>query len=571
MTRRKYSIIDVERVPEIAEWLHDVEDGRIVACEFQHLLCAMVRRIFATERLWLDRRRLDTYLSYQELFPFKLNNSEKFMLALMLCTYMEPGIPRFKTLFLYVGRGYGKNGFITFLVFCMLSKANGILEYDVSVAATTEKQAKTSFNELYNLFERDPYTFKNGFDWTKVEIKNKSTSSVFNYLTANAGSKDGGRHGALILDEIHAYESNELIGVLIGGLGKKEDARVFKITTDGDVREGPLDEEKERGANILRGERPDRRTLPVMFCLDDPAEIHDRSTWPKANPAILERATLMQEYVEDYEEWLEHPQKHPEVPTKRFNCPTARMDIALTSRENLLAASRDVDMSALRGRPCVLGIDYALATDMVGACLLFELDGEWAALHHGWWCTHSADAGEVKAPLSDWAELGWLTIVDDVSISPELPCEWARDIASELGADILMASLDQYRLTIVKPALLQVLGLDSTVRDQKPLAETKRQVYVVRPSDQMLVYPVLDEVLSRRRIAWGNSPLMRWCANNVKVEPAAHDNHTYGKIAPRSRKTDVFMSLVAAFAARERIPKAKRLVFAPPVFFGSKP
>lgn len=562
---RKYTIIDPETIPEIAEWLHLVEDGHIVACEFQHLLCAMVRRIFATERLWLDRKRLDAYLGYQRLFPFDLNAEEKFMLALMLCLYVEPGVPRFDVLFLYVGRGFGKNGFITFVAFCLTSKANGIPEYDVHVAATTEEQAKTSFNELRNLFERNPETFRNGFDWTKVEIKNKSTSSLFKFLTANAASKDGGRPGALILDEIHAYESYELIAVLIGGLGKKDDARIFEITTDGDVREGPLDEEKEKGEKILRGEIPDNGMLPVMFTLDDPAEIHDETMWPKANPVVLERPNLMHRYRKDYRAWLEHPQKHTEVPTKRFNCPTARQDIALTTRENLMAASRPIDLEVLRGRPCVFGLDYARTTDMVGACLLFDVCGEWIVLHHGWWCTHSADAGEVKAPLEDWAKQGMLTIVDDVDISPELPCLWARDLASKLGATIVIAALDEYRLGLVKPKLLEILGLDSTVKDTK---ETKRQVYIVRPSDHMRVYPVIDSMLANHQIVWGESPLMRWCANNVKVEPAPNNNYKYGKIAPHTRKTDVFMAFVAAFAAREYLPETVKLVFAAPVFFG---
>lgn len=230
-----YRKLNPDAIPEVAEWLHIVEGGVIPVSKDNHQLCALVRKIFSEEELWLDRKRLDTYLGYQQYFPFKLNAPEKFMLALMLCVYMLPGIPRFETLFLYVGRGFGKNGFITFLVFCMLSKANGILEYDVHVAATTEDQAKTSFEELRNLLDRGKSKFENGFSWTKTEIKNKSTSSVFKFLTANAASKDGGRPGALILDEIHAYENSKLIAVLIGGLGKKDDARIFKITTDGDV------------------------------------------------------------------------------------------------------------------------------------------------------------------------------------------------------------------------------------------------------------------------------------------------------------------------------------------------
>lgn len=545
-----------------------VEDGQIVACKEQRLLCVMVRRVFATEHLWLDRKRLDAYLGYQRLFPFELDCIERFMLATMLCLYTADGVPRFDKLFLYVGRGYGKNGFITFVAFCLMSKANGITEYDINVAATTEDQAKTSFEELRNLFERSPSTFENGFAWNKKEIRNKSTSSVFKFLTANAGSKDGGRPGAVFLDEIHAYENNELIAVLIGGLGKKDDARIFEITTDGDVREGPLDEEKERARRILRGEADDDGMLPMMFLLDNADEIHDESMWPKAQPALVTqpRPQLMRRYRKDYNAWHDQPQRHTEVPTKRFNCPTARRDIALTSRENLVAASRPIDYDSLRGQSCVLGIDYALSTDMVGACLLFHVNDEWVAVHHGWWCTKSADAGMVKAPLEDWAAMGLLTIVNDVNIDAKLVCEWARDVAADLGATIVIASLDNYRLALTKKALLEVLGLDSTLTDTK---ETKKQVYVVRPSDQMLVYPVVDAAFANQLIVWGDSPLMRWCANNVKAEPAPHENRTYGKIAPHSRKTDVFMAFVAAFAAREYLPERTNLIFAAPVFFKS--
>ena len=533
-----------------------VEDGRIVACKEQYLLCAMVRRILAKEELVLDRRRLDRYVGYQQ---FDLTEDELFMLTLMLCVYTPEGIPRFKTLFLYVGRGYGKNGFITFLTFCMLSDANGILEYDVHVVATTEEQAKTSFLELYNLFERDSDRFSRGFRWTRGEISNKSTSSVFKYLTANANSKDGGRPGAVILDEEHAYESNRTMGVVLGGLGKKPDARVFKITTDGDVREGPLDEDKELAELVLSGEEPDNRFLPMVFKLDDPNEIHDEAMWPKANPSVTRRPALLQEYRDDYREWSRHPARHPEVPTKRFNCPQQRTDLAVTTWDNIARASRDV--GNLDGMECVLGIDYARTTDMVGACLLFRRDGEWRAVVHGWWCTHSSDAGEVKAPLTDWADEGWLTIVDDVDISPELPCAWARDWCDAHDCSIAMVALDDYRLGLLKPHLLSVLGLDST------LTGDAQQVYRVRPSDQMRVVPIIDSALANGTVAWGDCALMRWSCNNAKLVPAPNDNYKYGKIAPHSRKTDVFMAFVAAMCVGERIPEVVDVVLPPPIFF----
>lgn len=550
---KRAEYLDPDAIPEVAGWLHMVEEGEIEACVEQHLLCALVRYIFEHEKLYLDRQRLEKYKGYQRYFPFDLEPDELFMLTLMLCLYNETGVPRFKELFLYVGRGYGKNGFITFLTFCMLSPANGILEYDVHVVATTEDQAKTSFDEMRNIFDRDERTFARGFHWTKTEIKNLKTSSIFKFLTANAQSKDGGRPGALILDEEHAYQDNRTMGVLKGGLGKKPDARIFKITTDGEVREGPLDEDKELAEDILSGKEPDNRILPMLFKLDSPDEIHDEKMWPKANPSITRRPDLLQQYRDDYREWLRHPQKHPEVPTKRFNCPQQRLDIAVTTRENLVAASRDI--GDVDGLPCILGIDYARTTDMLGAVLLFNRDGEYQCVNHAWWCTHSSDAGEVKAPLQKWADEGWLTIVDDVDISPTLMTEWAQAWVDDHGCSIQMAAIDDYRITLVKDALKSI-GLDST------LTGDKQQVYRVRPSDQMRVHSVIDSAFANHAIAWGDSPLMRWCTNNAMLVPAPNENWKYGKIAPHSRKTDAFMAMVAAFAVVDRLPKSEPLIFA---------
>ena len=555
-SENKATWLDPDKIPEVAGWLHMVEDGRIAACVEQHLLCKLVRRIFATERLWLDRKRLDAYVGYQRYFPFDLEPDELFMLALMLCLYNADGVPRFKTLFLYVGRGYGKNGFITFLTFCLISKANGILEYDVHVIATTEDQAKTSFDELYNLLDRDSDRFRSGLRWTRTEIKNLTTSSIFKFLTANANSKDGGRPGAVIMDEEHAYESNKTMGVVLGGLGKKPDARVLKITTDGEVREGPLDEDKELAEDILKGDEPDNRFLPMVFKLDHPDEIHDEAMWPKANPSVTRRPSLLQEYRDDYREWCRHPHKHPEVPTKRFNCPQQRLDIAVTSRENLMAASRDI--GDVDGLPCILGIDYARTTDMLGAVLLFNRDGEYQCVNHAWWCTHSSDAGEVKAPLEKWADEGWLTIVDDVDISPTLMTDWAHEWATSHGCSIHMAAIDDYRITLVKDAL-KGIGLDSMLKGDK------QQVYLVRPSDQMRVQPVIDSAFANGLIAWGDSPLMRWCTNNAMLVPAQNENWKYGKQARHSRKTDAFMAMVAAFAVVDRLPKSEPLIFAAPI------
>jgi phage terminase large subunit-like protein len=137
-----------------------------------------------------------------------------------------------------------------------------------------------------------------------------------------------------------------------------------------------------------------------------------------------------------------------------------------------------------------------------------------------------------------------------------------RDFTYEHGNPIEFAAIDSYRVDLMKRALIEVLGLDPA------LTGKEQRVWLVRPSDQMRVHPIIDEAFANHRIAWGDNPVMRWCTNNAKLEPAPNENFKYGKIAPHSRKTDLFMAMVAAFAVADKIPDMDSLVFAEPFFFG---
>lgn len=43
------------------------------------------------------------------------------------------------------------------------------------------------------------------------------------------GSKDGGREGFIIYDEVHRYENNDIVDVFSSGLGKVKHPREFLL------------------------------------------------------------------------------------------------------------------------------------------------------------------------------------------------------------------------------------------------------------------------------------------------------------------------------------------------------
>src|SRR5699024_1358414 len=116
-------------------------------------------------------------------------------------------------------------------------------------------------NQLENTREN-----KGFYNLTKLMITGLDTNSTFKFATSNAKTKDGGRQGFIIYDEIHQYEDRQIVDVLSSGLGKVKNAREFFIGTDGFVREGFLDQMNDRAEAILKGETPVNR---VIMCKDD--------------------------------------------------------------------------------------------------------------------------------------------------------------------------------------------------------------------------------------------------------------------------------------------------------------
>src|SRR5690606_13961130 len=118
-----------------------------------------------------------------------------------------------------MARGAGKNGFLSALGNYFISELHGIDFYNVSIVANSEKQAKTSFNEIYNAIDTNDI-LKAHFNHQKALIEGKITKSVLQYHTSNASTKDGLRDGCVFFDEVHQYEDSSIVDVFTSGLGK---------------------------------------------------------------------------------------------------------------------------------------------------------------------------------------------------------------------------------------------------------------------------------------------------------------------------------------------------------------
>ena len=533
----------------ILNYLDLVKSKKIKVCNDQLLLCAYVRKCFETEDIYTDDDQLEKYLGLAKYFPFeRLFPWEEFCVALHLCTYWrETDRPRWPDLFLLLGRGAGKDGYIAFESFCLISPYSGLKQYDVDICANAEEQAMRPVNDVIGALENPQYRakMKKFFYWTKESVTGLKLRGILRGRTNNPKSKDGMRSGMVAFNEIHQYENYKNIKVFISGLGKKKHPRRLDASSNGDVRDGPLDDLIARSEQILNGDLGDNGLLPFMCRLDNKKQVHNKKNWEMANPSLPYLPDLMVTIEKEYVDWKESPVQNADFMTKRMNLPQSDTEVAVTDWENINATNKE--LPDLTGWACTLGIDYMKVTDFASVNLHFRKGELRYDINHSWLCLASSDLHRLKIPYKVWADEKYITLVDDVEIHPDHICNWIIEQGSKY--QIKMLALDNYRYALLANSL-KTIGFDS--KDYK-------NVKLVRPSDIMKVQPVIDSIFSNHNFVWGDYPPLRWATNNTKLVRAGRKEGTdtgnfyYAKIEAKSRKTDPFMALVASMVIEDEL------------------
>lgn len=522
--------------PYIDSYIDGVRNGSILVEEEIFLAMDYIEDRLDNPDVFIDVEKIDKAVELMErYFEIKLFDWELLVTACIHCYYKSDDTLVFTKFVLIMGRGNGKNGYISPLSWYLTTHYHGIQGYNVDIVANAEDQAKTSFQDVYEMLERTWAKSKKFFYKSKELIKNLITKSYIKFNTSNARTKDSKRTGCLIFDEVHAYETYENIKVFTSGFGKRKHSRTFMISTQGDIRDGVLDDTISISMDILNGIIKDLRWLPLIYRIHEEEQAHNKKNWHIANPSLKYLPTLQLEMENAYTEMQYSAALEEEFFTKRMNFPKGNRDLQVTEWKNIEATNKPIP--DLTGRQCVVGIDYTKINDLASVDLHFR-DGDIRyKISHSWLCLQSADLKRLKIPWQQWADEGKLTLIDDVEISPYLITDYILEMA--MSYNILSVAVDGFRYALLAKALKEI-GFD----------KENKNLYLVRPSDIMKIVPVIDSIFVNHYFCWGDNPLLRWATNNTKLIASGKKQGTdtgnfyYGKIESKSRKTDPFMACV---------------------------
>lgn len=492
----------------------------------------------------------DTYhkcIRYMETNYYKLFLYEKFILAFVFM-YDAAGEPVFPQIFIMEGRGNGKDGFMAPLANFFQTPLYGVKNYNIELVANSEKQIKDTFKIPYDMLQ-DNKKLKAKFIVTKETITNKETGSELRYNTSNASTADGKRPGCIFFNEYHAYEDTKNIDVYESAEGKVRHFREIIITTQGTVRDGPLDKLLDACMQILTTGVNDLGIFPFICRIDDAKEIDDREAWHKANPSLEYLPTLQRAVDRGYKRMDILPSSRVEFVTKRMNLPEVKNESAVTSWDNILyACYKDIkkksprDEVSTEGQLAVIGIDYADIRDFASAGVLTLYGDTYKWRQHTWICAESPFLKDIKFPIQNAGQPGFtdFEVIDGPVIPVDAIIAWSMERMGEY--QVQKIAMDTYRYLLFKQGFIDN-GISIECKDNP--AGTVRLIRKIGAATGIIA-PKIEQSFSTHNVDYGDSAIMRWYTNNTSIIVDKFGNYQYGKIEPKLRKTDGFMAFVAA-------------------------
>ncbi|WP_454909922.1 terminase TerL endonuclease subunit [Staphylococcus saprophyticus] len=530
----------------VDEYIDQWREGKIILNKERiDLIKYLEKNILSKNSVYFDSKTIENCIKFIEKWYFPTQPFQRFIISFIFLMDKELNSPYFTEFALLMGRGGGKNGFISAISNFLITPLHGVENYDISIVANSEEQATTSFNEIYNTLTKSKQnkTGKNpkgSYLVSKTKITNRSTNSTIKYNTSNTKTKDGGREGCVIFDEIHFFEGPDMINVKRGGLGKVPNRRTFYISTDGHLREGYMDSMKEKIITILSGDVENSRMFPFYCKLDDPAEIDDESMWEKANPMLHKplydyAKELLSTIREEYNDLPFNRSNKPEFVTKRMNLPEQDPESVVAPWEEIKATNKP--FPELENKACIGGLDYALVRDFASVGLLFRENDQY------YWKTHSfirrefLETTHLEPPIEQWADDGLLTIVDDDVIDISYIVNWF--IQQQQKYNLTKVISDNFRTDIVR----------------RPFEDAGIPLEVIKNPTAIhgLLAPRIDTMFAKKQITFGDNPLMRWFTNNVAVKMQPDGSKKYIKKDEVRRKTDGFHAMLHALYRADEI------------------
>lgn len=414
---------------------------------------------------------------------------------------------------------------------------DGEIGGEVYSAAADKDQAALVFNVAAQMVRNDPELLAQcEIVDSQKRIVHRKSGSFYRAISAEAYSKHGFNASAVIYDELHAAPNRELWDVLSTSQGARSQPLMLAISTAGYDRHSILWELYAHAKKVQEQPSLDPTFLPILYEAPIDADWTDEKVWRQANPALGDFRSL--------EEMRVAAARAKEIPAQENTFRRLYLDqwteqasrwLSLTDWD---ACRQAVSRSALRGRPCYVGMDLSSTKDLTALVAVFPDEDGFDVLAQFFVPQESVleRSRRDRVPYDQWVRDGHLTatpgnVVDYEAVRVALQA-WASEF------DLKQIAFDPWNATDLVTRLQGQDGFDCVPMRQgfaSLSAPTK----------------ALEKAVLSRSLRHTGHPVLRWNISNVSVESDATGNMKVSKKVSTER-IDGVAALVMAVDLMER-------------------
>ena len=458
----------------------------------------------------------------------------------------DDGRLRYRRAGIFVPKKAGKSFLMAALAQYLLTAHFPIA--DCYLAAVDRLQAREIYRVVAKFVQSSPQLARilEVIDSRSI-IRNREHGNVLRCLSADAYRNEG-LNGSVIVDEIHAHKSDELVSALTYATRATPNGLVLAISTAGDDRNGVGFQWWRDCELVMKNPAANPSFYGLIYAADpEKDDFSDPAVWRKANPSMGINFRE-EEFRADYEDactdprklskWLRYSLNVWSEPDRRF--------FHGDSFTRLRVPSLDIPP----GATCWGGLDLASHRDITAAVFLFDRPGGGYRLVLRCWVPEQTVAEaerRTKIPYSAWIRDGWLNVTEGARLDHE-----------KVAADVLdFAKLHPIRKIGADP---WNLGGIATLfhRGGVEVEEIGQGIgYLTGPTK------LLESLVADGRLEY-ESPIMDFFANNVCVRQDANGNIAPDKAKSREKIDGIAATVnalaVAMTAAPERPADSWKIV-----------
>lgn len=472
--------------------------------------------------------------------PIELELWQKAMTAAMFgFVHKIDGTRKYQQVFTVIGRKNGKSTIGSGIgLYLMVGDNEGGSE--VYAVATKRDQAKLVWLEAKKMVKKSPILL-DSIKPLVSEMTAEWNESSFKPLGSDSETLDGlNVHGA-IMDEVAAWKDQNLFDVIVDGTTARDQPMILMITTAGTVRESVYDLKYSEAEMVLNGfddvdGYKDDRFLPFIYEIDKREEWTDPQMWKKANPAL---GTIKK--IDQLETKVNKAKSNPmlvkNLITKEFNVRDTSSEAWLTFEQ--INNPSTFDITELKPRYAIGGVDLASSVDLTSACILFKINGDPAIYaKHMYWLPEDLleqRTREDSIPYDIWRDLGWLRTTPGNKVHHKFVTEWFIEMREEYDVYIPWVGYDSWSAQYFVEEMQNYFGKESMI----PVIQGKKTLSAPMKS--------LGADLDAKKINYGNNPITKWCLTNTSVDIDKNDNIQPSKGKSQRKRIDGLAAMLDAY------------------------